>query len=89
MCILILVERPNIGCRELMYRNFSRILNGLIGDLGDWVASTRIKSAALLYQLLLNEEDNVTQHLQKTLNGMYKACHDEEEKVVTYVSMWP
>ena len=70
-----------------MYRNFSKIISGIVNDIGDWVTSTRIKSAALLYQLLLNEEDNMTQHLQKVLTALYKACGDEEPKVVEYVSI--
>ena len=69
-----------------MYRHFSRILNGLARDITDWVVSTRIKSAQLLYTMLLSEEDNVTQHLEKVLSALYKACVDEEKEVVIYVS---
>ena len=81
------VERPNLGCRELVYRNFSKILSGLLKDIFDWVAPTRVKSAQLLYILVLNNEGNVTMHLEKLLNGLYKACMDEEKDVVSYVSM--
>ena len=80
------VERPNLGCRTLVYGQFSKILSGLVNDLGDWVAGTRIKSSQLLYTLLINEEDNVTQHLDKVLSGLYKACSDDERTVVEYVS---
>lgn len=80
------VERPNLGCRTLVYRNFSRIAAGLVKDITDWVVGTRIKSAQLLYTLLLNEEENVTQHLEKILGGLYRACSDDEEEVVKYVS---
>jgi dynein assembly factor 5, axonemal len=70
----------------LIYNNFSKILSGLVNDLGDWVAGTRTKSAQLLYVLLLNEENNVTQHLDKVLVGLYKAVNDDEQTVVEYVS---
>ncbi len=38
------VERPNLGCRMLMYHNFSKILSGINNDISDWVVATRIKS---------------------------------------------
>jgi dynein assembly factor 5 len=79
------VDRPNLGCRVLVYHNFSKILTGLIGDLGDWVVETRVKSAQLLYVLLLNDEDNVTQHLEKLLTGLNRAAGDDEQRVVEYV----
>ena len=58
-------------------------------DITDWVAATRIKSAHLLYTLMLNEGDNVTQHLEKVLGGMYRAATDDETEVVKYVSFFP
>jgi len=82
---MLSVERCNLGCRTLVYHNFSKILSGLVADLGDWVVSTRVKSAQLLYSLLINEEDNVTQHLDKVLTALYKACTDDEPSVVNYV----
>ena len=69
-----------------MYRNFSKILSGLVNDITDWVAPTRVKSAQLLYTMVLNNEDNCTQHLDKILVGLYKGCADEEKVVVEYVS---
>lgn len=82
------MERPNLGCRTLVYRNFSKIIGGLLGDLGDWLLDTRIKSAKLLYTLLVNEEENATQHAEKILNGLYKACSDENRDVVEYVRIY-
>ncbi len=79
------MERPNLGCRTLVYQNFSRIVSGLIRDLTDWVVETRIKSAQLLYVLMLNEEENITQHLSKILPGLFKACGDDEKVVGEYV----
>jgi len=69
-----------------VYHNFSKILSGIVADLADWVVPTRSKSAQLLYTLLLNEEDNVTQHLDKVLSAVYKACTDDEPVVVQHVS---
>ena len=66
----------------------SKILPGLLRDLDDWVAATRVKSAKLLYTLLLNSEENTTQHLEKLLTGLYRACHDEEKEVVSWVSSY-
>ena len=72
-----------------MYRNFSKILTGLVRDITDWVAATRIKSAKLLYTMLVNEEENTIQHLEKVLSGLYKASGDEEAQVQIYVSyLW-
>ncbi|XP_014681883.1 PREDICTED: dynein assembly factor 5, axonemal-like isoform X2 [Priapulus caudatus] len=79
------VVRPNLGCRELVYRHMSRILPALLRDLTDWVAATRVKAAALLYVLLLNAEDRMTQHLESLLRGLYSACGDEETSVVNHV----
>ena len=70
-----------------MYRTFSKILSGLVRDITDWVVATRIKSAQLLYTMLLNEEENTTQHLEKVLTGLYRASGDEEPQVQTYVSV--
>lgn len=80
------VERPNLGCRTLTYRNFSKILSGIKNDIGDWVVDTRVKSAALLYQLIINEEENTTQHLEQILHCLYKGSSDENNVVVNYVS---
>ncbi|XP_022319894.2 dynein axonemal assembly factor 5-like [Crassostrea virginica] len=76
------VERPNLGCRVLMMRHLSKILPALMKDVTDWVVNTRLKSAALLYFLLLNAEDYVTQHMAVLTAGMYRACVDEEAQVV-------
>lgn len=65
-----------------MMRHLSKILPALMKDVTDWVVTTRLKSAALLYWLLLNAEDYVTQHMAVLTTGMYRACVDEEAQVV-------
>lgn len=70
-----------------MMRHVSRILPGLMRDVIDWVAETRKKSAGLLYYLLLNCEEYITQHMELLTSGMYKACADDEQSVVKDVSI--
>ncbi|KAH3861633.1 dynein axonemal assembly factor 5-like [Dreissena polymorpha] len=77
------VERPNLGCRTLMFRNMSKILPALMRDITDWVVETRKKSAALLYHILLNGEEYITQHMEVLTSGLYKACADDEKDVVS------
>ena len=69
-----------------MMRNLSKILPGLMRDVCDWVLDTRVKSASLLYTLLLNAEEYVTQHMEILTSGMYRACADEDQRVVKDVS---
>ena len=84
--LILPVKRPNLGCRQLVYNHYSKILPAIVNDMADWNADTRLQAAKLLYVMLVNEENNITQHLDKTLLGLYKACCDEESKVVDFVS---
>ncbi|XP_069839943.1 dynein axonemal assembly factor 5 [Dendropsophus ebraccatus] len=76
------VQRPGLGCRELIFRNLSKILPAVSRDITDWVAGTRIKAAQLLIVLLIHAEDHATQHMELLLSTLYRSCLDEEEKVV-------
>ncbi|KAL4658134.1 dynein assembly factor 5, axonemal [Arapaima gigas] len=76
------VERPGLGCRELVIRNLSKVLPAVSRDMMDWLASTRVKSAQLLSVLLLHAEDHSTQHLQLLLSTLYRACADSEAGVI-------
>lgn len=76
------VQRPGLGCRELIFRNLSKILPAVSHDITDWVAGTRVKAAQLLVVLLIHAEDHSTQHMELLLNTLYRSCLDEEEKVV-------
>ncbi|KAM9305509.1 dynein axonemal assembly factor 5 [Gastrophryne carolinensis] len=76
------VERPGLGCRELIFRNLSKILPAISHDITDWVAGTRVKAAQLLVVLLLHAEDHTTQHMELVLSTLYRSCLDEEQKVV-------
>ncbi|XP_014651115.1 PREDICTED: dynein assembly factor 5, axonemal [Ceratotherium simum simum] len=76
-------NRPVLGCRELVFRNLSKILPAICHDITDWVPGTRVKSAQLLAVLLLHAEDHVTQHLELLLRALLRACADEERAVVS------
>lgn len=80
------VERPGLGCRELIFRNLSKILPAVSHDITDWVAGTRIKASQLLVILLMHAEDHTTQHMELLLSTLYRSCLDEEENVVHNVS---
>ncbi|KAE8579491.1 hypothetical protein XENTR_v10024068 [Xenopus tropicalis] len=76
------VQRPGLGCRELIFRNLSKILPAISRDVTDWVAGTRIKASQLLAVLLLHGEDHITQHMELLLSTLYRSCLDEEPQVV-------
>ncbi|XP_063717180.1 dynein axonemal assembly factor 5-like [Symsagittifera roscoffensis] len=80
------VERPCIGCRVLIYRNFGKFIHGIQNDIGDWGVETRIKTASLLYQCLLNVEDSVTQFLAKVFSALQKGALDEDKQVKKYIA---
>ncbi|XP_043945620.1 dynein axonemal assembly factor 5 [Protopterus annectens] len=77
------VERPSLGCRELVFRNLTKILPAISNDIRDWVVGTRIKASQLLAVLLLHAEDHITQHMELILTTLYSACCDEEMQVIS------
>ncbi|KAG1676016.1 Dynein assembly factor 5, axonemal [Nymphon striatum] len=79
------VIRPRLGSRILIQQNFSKIIKAVINDLKDWIIETRIKSAILLWTLILHEEDQIAQHLNQILPAIYKASSDREQEVVNWV----
>jgi dynein assembly factor 5 len=79
-------SRPGLGCRELVFRNLSKVLPAICHDITDWVVGTRVKAAQLLPVLLLHAEDHITQHLEIVLRTLQRACADEEPAVVSSVS---
>ncbi|XP_032742731.1 dynein assembly factor 5, axonemal [Rattus rattus] len=76
-------SRPGLGCRELVFRNLSKVLPAICHDITDWVVGTRLKAAQLLPVLLLHAEDHITQHLEIILRTLHQACTDEEKAVVS------
>lgn len=79
------VERPGLGCRELVVRNLGRLVPAITHDITDWLVPTRIRTSQLLSVLLLHAEDHSTQHLQPLLATLYHACTDSERDVVSNV----
>ncbi|KAK3881699.1 hypothetical protein Pcinc_013855 [Petrolisthes cinctipes] len=78
-------ERPGVGCRMLVQRSLVHILPGLMTDLDDWQAGSRLQSAKLLTTLVLNADKGVTQYTEKILTGLYLAAGDKETNVVRQV----
>jgi hypothetical protein len=60
----------------------------LVRELEDWLVDIRLKASQLLYSLILNAETHVTHHLEKILDGMYRASGDEDTSVVINVSFY-
>ncbi|CAK6962978.1 dynein axonemal assembly factor 5-like [Scomber scombrus] len=79
------VERPGLGCRELVVRNLGRLVPAITHDVTDWLVPTRVRTSQLLSVLLLHAEDHSTQHLQPLLATLYHACTDSEKDVVSNV----
>ncbi|XP_069558910.1 dynein axonemal assembly factor 5-like isoform X2 [Brachyistius frenatus] len=77
------VERPGLGCRELVVRNLGRLVPAITHDVTDWLVPTRVRTSQLLSVLLLHAEDHSTQHLQPLLATLYRACTDSEREVVS------
>ncbi|XP_021931973.1 dynein assembly factor 5, axonemal isoform X2 [Zootermopsis nevadensis] len=77
--------RPNIGCRTLVNRHLCKIVPALVRELDDWLMDIRLKASQLLYSLILNAEVYITLHLEKILDGMYRASNDEDVRVVNNV----
>ncbi|XP_045885477.1 dynein axonemal assembly factor 5-like isoform X1 [Micropterus dolomieu] len=77
------VERPGLGCRELVVRNLGRLVPAITHDVTDWLVPTRVRTSQLLSVLLLHAEDHGTQHLQPLLTTLYRACTDSEREVVS------
>ncbi|TSK87498.1 Dynein assembly factor 5, axonemal [Bagarius yarrelli] len=77
------VERPGLGCRELVVRNLSRLMPAMSHEAKDWLVQTRVKTLQLLRVLLLHAEEHCTQHLPQLLTILYHACTDPEQDVRT------
>lgn len=82
------VERPGLGCRELVVRNLGKLVPAISHDMADWLVATRIRTSQLLSLLLLHSEEHSTQHVQPLLAILYKACTDTETDVIRNVSAY-
>lgn len=82
------VERPSLGCRELVLRNLGRLVPAISHDMTDWLVATRVRTSQLLSVLLLHSEEHSTQHVQPLLATLYRACTDTEKDVIRNVSAY-
>lgn len=82
------MERPGLGCRELVVLNLGRLVPAISNDLTDWLVATRVRTSQLLSVLLLHSEEHSTQHVQPLLTTLYRACTDTEKDVVRNVSTY-
>lgn len=82
------VERPSLGCRELVLRNLGRLVPAISHDMTDWLVATRVRTSQLLSVLLLHSEEHSTQHVQPLLATLYRACTDTEKDVIRNVSTY-
>lgn len=80
------MERPGLGCRELVVRNMHRLVPAISNDMSDWLVPTQVRTSQLLSVLLLHCEDHCTQHLQPLLATLYRACAHTEKEVIGNVS---
>lgn len=74
-----------MGCRIIVQQNIGRLVGGISKELNDWLADIRVRSAQLLAVLVLNAEEDITQHISKLLPAMYRACNDEDKRVIDNV----
>lgn len=81
------VERPNLGCRELVQRNVIKLAPALSNELSSWQADVRVRCSQLLCAIAQHAEDGVIQQLQGLLPAMYTAARDEDQRVVVNVRM--
>ena len=56
----------------IVQQNLCKLIGGISRELGDWLADIRVRSAQLLCVLVLNVEQDVTQHIETLLPAMYR-----------------
>ncbi|XP_012284126.1 dynein assembly factor 5, axonemal [Orussus abietinus] len=81
------IKRSNLGCRVIAQQNMCKLVGGIVRELEDWMADIKVRSAQLLCVLVLNIEEHVTQHIEKLLPAMYRACNDEDKRVVQNIEL--
>lgn len=69
------LERPRIGVRLYVRGNCKRFLNALVGELTNWVANTRLKSAGLLKLIIYLCEEHLTMEAFTLFPSLIKAIH--------------
>ena len=67
----LLVDRPSHNCRLLVNRIFFKLKPALGIEIGDWCESVRLKTAKLIFLLLLHMESELVGHAEEVLNMLY------------------
>ncbi|KAL7451235.1 hypothetical protein ACHAWC_003066 [Mediolabrus comicus] len=70
-------SRPSLGARLFVRNNTSRFYGVVLGELSNWRAETRLRSAELLLILTVFCEEHLTKDLHSTLNSFIKAIDIE------------
>ena len=70
-------SRPSLGARLFVRNNTSRFFGVVLGELSNWRAETRLRSAELLLILTVFCEEHLTKDLHSTLNNFVKAIDIE------------
>ncbi|XP_008215817.1 dynein assembly factor 5, axonemal isoform X1 [Nasonia vitripennis] len=81
------IIRPNLGCRTIAQQNLHKLVPAISRELNDWMADIKVRAAQLLCILVLNVEEEVTEYLPKLLSPMYRACNDEDKRVVENIEL--
>jgi hypothetical protein len=69
--------RPSLGARLFVRNNTSRFFLAVLGELTNWRAETRLRSAELLLILAVFCEEHLTKDFHSTLNNVAKAIDIE------------
>lgn len=62
-----------------------QITPALFRELEDWKMDIRIRSAQLLWWLVLHAESDITQHTENILLAMYRICNQTDHRVIENV----
>ncbi|XP_014237160.1 dynein assembly factor 5, axonemal [Trichogramma pretiosum] len=81
------ITRPNLGCREIVQRDATKLLAAIGRELNDWMADVKLRAAQLLCLVVLNVEVDMVERIAKILPAMYRACNDEDPRVVENVEL--
>ena len=73
--------RPCLGARELVGECLEALITHLLMELSDWSATTRVKAAATMLNVLVYAEDKIGAHAEVLLMAFSKACMDDESLV--------
>eukprot|EP00752_Nemacystus_decipiens_P006102 g5507.t1 len=67
--------RPRIGARLYVRRNTRRFLLPLLGEMSNWISTTRLQSALLFRTLVVYCEEHLTVETHKLIPHLQRALH--------------